>query len=117
MPAMAEDFPVGAAPSFPRPGGACSGERAVLAARAINRGNFSDEETFQMDIGHGLLLAALCVQIYNLGTIWVVQRVIYPLFGQVGEANYITYHRFYVSRIPLPIIAPGFTSFAMPLAV
>lgn len=70
-----------------------------------------------MDIGHGLLLAALCVQFYNLGSIWYAQRVVYPLFGQVGAAEYVTYHRFYVSRIPLPIIAPGFTSFAMPVLV
>ena len=70
-----------------------------------------------MDIGHGLLLAALCLQIYKLGTIWVVQWVIYPLFGQVGELGYTTYHRFYVSRIPLPIIVPGFASFVMPVAV
>lgn len=70
-----------------------------------------------MDIGHSLLLAAFCVQIYNLGTIWVVQWVVYPLFGQVGVAGYETYHGFYLRRIPLPIIVPGFASFLMPVAV
>lgn len=70
-----------------------------------------------MDIGHGLLLAAFCVQLYDLGTIWIVQQVVYPVFGQVGEADYVTYHRFYVRRIPLPIIVPGFASFLLPVAV
>ncbi len=69
------------------------------------------------DIGHGILLAALCLQFYNLGTIWLAQRVIYPLFEKVGAAEYVTYHRFYVHRIPLPIILPGFASFVMPIAV
>lgn len=70
-----------------------------------------------MDIGHGVLLAALCLQFYNLGVIWFAQRVVYPLFGEVGEAAYAGYHRFYLSRIPSPIVAPGFASFAAPVAV
>jgi hypothetical protein len=70
-----------------------------------------------MDIGHGLLLAALCLQFHNFGTIWFVQLVVYPLFAKVGVPDYIAYHRFYTSHIPLPVILPGFLSFLMPVAV
>jgi hypothetical protein len=49
-----------------------------------------------------------------LGQIWLVQVVVYPLFAQVGEADYIRYHRFYSQRIPLPVIIPGFASFLLP---
>ena len=48
---------------------------------------------------------------YVLGGIWFAQIVVYPLFGKVGEDEYVAYHRFYSSRIPLPVILPGFASF------
>ncbi len=70
-----------------------------------------------MDIGHSVLAIALGVQLYGLGTIWLVQLVVYPLFGKVGADEYTTYHRFYTSRIPLPVIVPGFLSFFLPVAV
>jgi hypothetical protein len=52
-----------------------------------------------------------------LGQIWLVQIAIYPLFARVGEVDYIVYHRFYSSRIPLVVILPGFASFLLPLAL
>ncbi len=70
-----------------------------------------------MQISHYILIIALCLQFYNVGTIWFCQIVVYPLFGKVGLADYITYHRFYGARIPLPIILPGFASFIMPIIV
>lgn len=70
-----------------------------------------------MGYGHSVLLFALFIQIYNLGTIWFAQIVVYPLFGQVGASEYISYHRYYSSHIPLPVIIPGFLSFFLPLAV
>jgi hypothetical protein len=70
-----------------------------------------------MDYGHMILLIALTIQIYNLGTIWLVQITVYPLFGKVGRAEYVAYHAFYASSIPLPVIVPGFLSFFMPMAV
>jgi hypothetical protein len=72
---------------------------------------------FIMDIGHGILAFALVIQIYNLGVIWFVQRVVYPLFDKVGSDGYTTYHLLYASRIPLPVILPGFLSFFLPIAV
>jgi hypothetical protein len=74
-------------------------------------------EGFIMDFGHSVLLFALFIQVYNLGTIWFAQLVVYPLFGKVGPSEYIPYHRDYASRIPLPVILPGFLSFFLPVAV
>jgi hypothetical protein len=60
-----------------------------------------------------LLWAALVFWV--LGQIWLAQIVVYPLFADVGEADYIRYHRFYLRRIPLPVIIPGFASFLLPI--
>jgi hypothetical protein len=54
---------------------------------------------------------------YVLGGIWFAQIVVYPLFGKVGAAEYVRYHRFYSSRIPLPVILPGFASFLVPVTL
>jgi hypothetical protein len=35
----------------------------------------------------------------------------------VGASEYVDYHLFYSSRIPLPVIAPGFASFLLPPAL
>lgn len=35
----------------------------------------------------------------------------------MGQAEYIVYHRFYSSRIPLPVILPGFASFLLPVVL
>lgn len=70
-----------------------------------------------MDIAHWLLLLWTGVIFYVLGEIWFVQIVVYPLFGEVGEDGYVAYHRFYSSRIPLPVILPGFASFLVPVAL
>jgi hypothetical protein len=70
-----------------------------------------------MEFSHVILVIALAVQLYNVGTIWFCQIVVYPLFGKVGVADYMEYHRYYTFRIPLPIIIPGFTSFFLPFLV
>ncbi len=70
-----------------------------------------------MDFSHGLLLVWTVVIIYVLGGIWFAQIVVYPLFAKVGEAEYVSYHRFYSSRIPLPVILPGFASFLLPIGL
>ena len=70
-----------------------------------------------MDAAHGLLLAWTAVIFYVTGEIWFGQLVVYPLFAKVGAAEYIAYHRYYSSRIPLPVILPGFASFLLPLAL
>jgi hypothetical protein len=63
------------------------------------------------------LLLWTTIVFWVLGQIWLVQIVIYPLFAQVGEADYVRYHRFYTRRIPLPVIIPGFASFLVPGAL
>jgi hypothetical protein len=70
-----------------------------------------------MDLSHWFLLLWSVVIFYVLGEIWFVQIVVYPLFARVGEGEYVEYHRFYSSRIPLPVILPGFASFLVPVAL
>lgn len=52
-----------------------------------------------------------------LDQIWLIQIVVYPLFAKVEAVDYVHYHRFYVQRIPLPVIVPGFASFLLPVAL
>ena len=66
-----------------------------------------------MDFAHWFLLLWSVLIFAVLGEIWLVQIVVYPLFGKVGETEYVAYHRFYSSRIPLPVIVPGFASFLL----
>lgn len=70
-----------------------------------------------MNFSHSFLLLCTIVACYNLGTIWFAQLVIYPLFAKVGANEYVVYHQFYSSRIPLPVILPGFASFLLPIAL
>jgi hypothetical protein len=70
-----------------------------------------------MDISHWFFIAWAALIFYVLGEIWFAQIVVYPLFGKVGEAEYISYHKFYSSRIPLPVILPGFASFLLPIGL
>ena len=70
-----------------------------------------------MDLAHWLLLIWTAIIFYVLGGIWFAQIVVYPLFARVGEDEYVAYHRFYSSRIPLPVIVPGFASFLLPVAL
>lgn len=64
-----------------------------------------------------LLLSSAALMFWVLGQIWFVQIVVYPLFAQVGEADYVRYHRLYSRRIPVPVIIPGFTSFLLPVVL
>jgi hypothetical protein len=70
-----------------------------------------------MYFAHLFLLFWTVVIFYVLGVIWFAQIVVYPLFGKVGPDEYIAYHRFYSSRIPLPVIIPGFASFLLPIVL
>ncbi len=70
-----------------------------------------------MDFAHWFLLLWTVIVLYVLGGIWFAQIVVYPLFGQVGPNEYVAYHRFYSSRIPLPVIVPGFACFLLPIAL
>ncbi|MBD2113214.1 MULTISPECIES: hypothetical protein [Cyanophyceae] len=70
-----------------------------------------------MDFPHSFLLFYTVLVCYNLGIIWFGQLVIYPLFAKVGSADYVAYHKFYSSRIPLPVILPGFACLLLPIAL
>lgn len=70
-----------------------------------------------MDFSHWLLLFYAALACYSLGITLFAQFVIYPLFAQVGSAEYITYHKFYSSRIPAPVIVPGFACFLLPIVL
>jgi hypothetical protein len=70
-----------------------------------------------MDFSHAFLLFYTALIFYNLGLIWLCQIVIYPLFGKVGSEEYVAYHQFYSSHIPLPVIIPGFASFLLPFVL
>jgi hypothetical protein len=70
-----------------------------------------------MDFSHSFLFFCTVVAFYNFGGIWFVQRVVYPLFAKVGSEEYIAYHTFYLSRILLPVILPGFACFLLPIAL
>ena len=68
-----------------------------------------------MDVSQLVALAWVALVFWVLGQIWLVQTVVYPLFARVGVVDYIPYHRFYLRRIPLPVIGPGFACFLMPI--
>ncbi len=70
-----------------------------------------------METSSLILLFWAVLSFWELGQIWLIQIVVYPLFGKVGAADYVSYHRFYASRIRLPVIAPGFAGFLLPVAL
>ena len=70
-----------------------------------------------MDFAHWLVLMSTAITLYVLGGIWFAQIVVYPLFAKVGGTEYVAYHRYYSSRIPFPVILPGFASFLLPIAL
>lgn len=70
-----------------------------------------------MDLAHWLLVFCTGVVFYVTGGIWFAQVVVYPLFGKVGEGEYVAYHKFYSSRIPRPVIFPGFALMISTLAL
>jgi len=53
-----------------------------------------------------LLVVHAAATFYMAGIIWFVQIVHYPLFGSIGEPNFIDCQRFHLSRVTW-IVAPG----------
>jgi hypothetical protein len=70
-----------------------------------------------MSFSHGFLFFCTLLTCYSLGEIWFCQIVVYPLFAKVGSEEYTTYHQFYLNRIPLPVILPGFATMLLPIAL
>jgi hypothetical protein len=65
-----------------------------------------------MDAQHIVLVAWCALLFWVLGQIWMAQLVVYPLFANVGAADYVAYHSAYARRIPLPVILPGSPAFS-----
>lgn len=53
-----------------------------------------------------LLIAHIAATLVMVGVIWTVQLVHYPLFAEVGEATFVSYHARHVSAITL-IVGPA----------
>jgi len=53
-----------------------------------------------------MLLAQTASTLYLVGLVWMVQRVHYPLFAQVGPSRFAAYERAHVDRIT-PVVAPA----------
>jgi hypothetical protein len=56
----------------------------------------------------GLLAALALTNFYLLGVMVVLQRVVYPSFGDVSREAFPTYYAAFTSRIPLPVVLPEF---------
>ncbi|MFS0702962.1 hypothetical protein AB6N23_00425 [Cellulomonas sp. 179-A 9B4 NHS] len=48
---------------------------------------------------------------YSTGVAWQAQAVSYPLFGDVGAAEFAAYHLAYGAAIPWVVVVPGFVGF------
>ena len=53
-----------------------------------------------------LLLIHAASTLYLVGLVWMVQRVHYPLYANVGPARFADYERAHVHRIT-PVVAPA----------
>lgn len=54
-----------------------------------------------------LLVLCLAVAWYSTSTVWLAQRVTYPLFGLVGKDRFEAYYAAYETLIPVPVICPA----------
>jgi hypothetical protein len=70
-----------------------------------------------MDPAHWLVLLWTGIIFNVLGGVWFAQIVVYPVPAKVGAEEYVSYHNYYSSRIPLRFILPGFASFLVPVAL
>lgn len=60
-----------------------------------------------MTIAEWVLLLTLALSFYNVGIIWVMQVHIYPLFGLVGEEEWVPYHTVHWHRIWGVVFVPA----------
>ena len=52
-----------------------------------------------------VFLAHVGATLYLVGLIWIMQNLVYPAMGYVGENGYAAYHNLHTSRIT-PVVAP-----------
>lgn len=60
-----------------------------------------------MSVADWVLLIALVVGFYNVGIIWLMQVHVYPLFGLVGEDEWVSYHTAHWHRIWGVVFVPA----------
>jgi hypothetical protein len=58
-----------------------------------------------------LLATCTVVNAYLLGVMVVLQRVVYPLFGNVSRVEFGSYYASFGPRIGLPVVLPEFLAF------
>lgn len=59
-----------------------------------------------MDTPETVLLGTLAVAMFNVGVIWLTQRVVYPVWTLVGEKEWCTYHDAHKRRLPGTVFVP-----------
>jgi hypothetical protein len=60
-----------------------------------------------MSIGRWILLLTLVASFYNVGTIWLMQVLIYPLWGFVGGNEWASYHAAHWQKIRYVVFVPA----------
>ena len=53
-----------------------------------------------------LVLGTLAVAMFNVGVIWLTQRVVYPVWTLVGEQEWRAYHEAHKRRLPGTVFVP-----------
>lgn len=59
-----------------------------------------------MDTRETLVLGTLAVAMFNVGVIWLTQRVVYPVWTLVGEREWHAYHEAHKRRLPSTVFVP-----------
>jgi hypothetical protein len=53
-----------------------------------------------------VVLGTLAVAMFNVGVIWLTQRVVYPVWALVGEHEWRAYHEAHKRRLPGTAFVP-----------
>lgn len=59
-----------------------------------------------MDVRETVLLGTVAVTMFNVGVIWLTQRVVYPVWTLVGEHEWRAYHDAHKRRLPGTVFVP-----------
>ncbi|MEV7098099.1 hypothetical protein AB0M80_35190 [Amycolatopsis sp. NPDC051045] len=59
-----------------------------------------------MDVREMVVLGTLAVAMFNVGVIWLTQRVVYPVWTLVGEREWGAYHDAHKRRLPGTVFVP-----------
>jgi hypothetical protein len=59
-----------------------------------------------MDARDVVVLGALAVAMFNVGVIWLTQRVVYPVWTLVGDHEWRAFHAAHERRLPGTVFVP-----------